>query len=154
MVLAGVREGRPTCLPRLYVFDEGASAVYVHGPWGGEVAAMTRKEGWVSLVVFEMGRILPAGEAAEFDVEYAGVIVTGTARVVEDPREAGHALDLFMRKYAPHLHPGTDYRAASGEDIARTAVVRVDIETWSGKENALSEDAPGAYRLSEVRASS
>ncbi len=177
-VLAGISEGRPTCLPRLYAFDEMENALYLHGAPGGEVGAMlghppsesgrvgaedasaaratsSGQETWtgapVALTVFEMGRLLPAPEAAEFGVEYSGVVVFGRGRIVQDAREAAHALDLLMRKYAPHLQAGRDYEPIPPEDVSRTAVVRVDIEAWSGKERRAPEHFPGAYRLSEIR---
>jgi nitroimidazol reductase NimA-like FMN-containing flavoprotein (pyridoxamine 5'-phosphate oxidase superfamily) len=98
-----------------------------------------------------MGRLLPAPEALEFSVEYSSVAVFGTGRLVEDPEEAEHGLQLIMRKYAPHLQPGPDYRPMTPEEVKRTAVLRIDIEAWSGKEKAVEEEVPGAYRFEDVR---
>lgn len=163
-VLAGIVEGRPSCLPRLYAFDEMKNILYLHGAHGGEVGRMLRgyashegeREGEgggapVALTVFEMGRLLPATQAAEFGVEYSGVVVFGRGRIVEDPAEASYALDLLMKKYAPQLRAGEDYEPIDPGDVARTAVVRVDIDAWSGKEKRAPEESPGAYRFSEIR---
>ena len=108
----------------------------------------------VALTCFEMGRLLPADEALEFSVEYASVVVFGEGRVVEDQEEKEHGLRLIMEKYAPHLEPETDYRSIAPEEVKRTAVMRVDIESWSGKEKAADPEFPGAYRLEDVRPSS
>ena len=148
-VLATVRDGRPVPVPLNYVYDEGRNAVYVHTALkGGTVGSLP---GPAALAVFEMGRMLPADEALEFGVEYRSVVVFGTGSVVEDPEEAEAALVLIMEKYAPHLKAGVDYRPVAPEEIRRTAVLRVDIEGWSGKEKAEAPDFPGAYRFEDVR---
>jgi hypothetical protein len=92
-----------------------------------------------------MGRLLPAPEALEFSVEYEGVTAFGRAHHVEDPAEAARALQLILDRYAPHLRPGRDYRGVTEEELARTAVWRVDIESWVGKRKAVDADFPGAF---------
>jgi nitroimidazol reductase NimA-like FMN-containing flavoprotein (pyridoxamine 5'-phosphate oxidase superfamily) len=148
-VLATVRDGRPVPIPLNYVYDEGRNAVYVHTALKG--ATLGNLPGPAALAVFEMGRMLPADEALEFGVEYRSVVVFGTGCVVEDPEEAKEALVLIMEKYAPHLKAGVDYRPVAPEEIRRTAVLRVDIEGWSGKEKEEAPDFPGAYRFEDVR---
>jgi hypothetical protein len=101
----------------------------------------------VCLTVMEMGRLLPASEALEFSVEYASVVVFGTASVVEDPAQAKAALQLIMDKYAPHLKPGVDYRPPVDEELPRTSVFRLQIDAWSGKRKVVANDFPGAYRF-------
>ncbi len=153
-VLALVRDGRPLCLPRLYVFDPGRNAIYLHGAHGGEVGGALEAgpgEGVpAALTVFEMGRLLPADEAGEFGLEYASVAVSGEMMVVEDPVEAEHGLRLLMEKYAPHLQAGTDYQPITPEEVARTCVLRLSIRAWSGKERSVEAAAVGAYRFEEV----
>ncbi len=95
-----------------------------------------------------MGRLLPADEALEFSVEYAGVTVFGRGEVVADKAEAKAALQLLLDKYAPHLHPGRDYRPTTDQELARTAVYRITIDSWSGKRKEVAEDFPGAFRYS------
>jgi nitroimidazol reductase NimA-like FMN-containing flavoprotein (pyridoxamine 5'-phosphate oxidase superfamily) len=163
-VLAGVLDGGPFCLTRLYVYDEEREAVYVHGAHGGQAERALRKaergsgaEGDedtgvpMALTVFDMGRLLPADEALEFSVEYSSVVVTGRCVEVPDPVEAEYSLRLLMEKYAPHLEAGRDYRPIEPEEVTRTAVVRLDIESWSGKEKAEKDDYPGAYWFKDVR---
>jgi uncharacterized protein len=152
-VLAAVHDGRPLCLPRLYAYDQERKALYLHGAFGGELGEALAQGGAgtpLALTVFEMGRLLPADEAAEFSLEFASVVISGPGFVVEDPQEARHGLTLLMEKYAPHLKAGEDYRDMAPEEVARTNVLRVDIEAWSGKEKAEAEDFPGAFRFGEV----
>jgi nitroimidazol reductase NimA-like FMN-containing flavoprotein (pyridoxamine 5'-phosphate oxidase superfamily) len=161
-VMAAVLDGQPFCLPRLYVYDEEKEAVYVHGAYGGVTGRVLAQEGdgvgdgagdgvSMAMTVFEMGRLLPADEALEFGVEYRSVVLTGKAVEVGDSEEALHALQLIMKKYAPHLEAGEDYAPIAPEELIRTSVVRMDIESWSGKEKDAPPDFPGAYRLEEVR---
>lgn len=155
-VFSAVLDGRPFSLPRIYAYDQEGGAVYIHGAFGGETGRVLGQEapgGGVPMVltVFEMGRLLPANEALEFGVEYASVVVRGRAVEVEDPKEAEHGLRLLMDKYAPHLESGRDYRPIAPEEITRTSVVRIDIESWSGKQKTEAEDFPGAYWFKDVR---
>jgi hypothetical protein len=97
-----------------------------------------------------MGRLLPADEAIESSVEYSSVIVFGRASVITDEQEAKLGLQLLMDKYLPHLRPGSDYRPTSEDDLKLTAVYRIDIESWSGKQKKAPDDFPGAFFYSEM----
>jgi nitroimidazol reductase NimA-like FMN-containing flavoprotein (pyridoxamine 5'-phosphate oxidase superfamily) len=92
-----------------------------------------------------MGRLLPAEEALEFSVEFAGVTVFGTAAIVVDETEMSFALQQLLDKYFTHLKPGKDYRPITAEELARTSVFRVEIDSWSGKRKEVGEDFPGAF---------
>jgi len=150
-VLATVRDGRPLPMPLNYVYDQEGEVIYLHTGKRGSSMENLGAGAPVALSVFEMGRLLPADEALEFGVEYALVVVFGRGSVVEDPKEAEDALVLIMEKYAPHLKAGIDYRPVAPEEVKRTAVLRVDIESWSGKEKKEAPDFPGAYRLEDVQ---
>jgi hypothetical protein len=54
---------------------------------------------------------------------------------------------MLLDKYAPHLEAGRDYRPTTDDELKRTAVYRVDIESWSGKQKEVEADFPGAYEL-------
>jgi nitroimidazol reductase NimA-like FMN-containing flavoprotein (pyridoxamine 5'-phosphate oxidase superfamily) len=88
--------------------------------------------------------------ALEFSVEYASVVVFGTAVLVTDETEAIHGLQLLLDKYAPHLTPGQDYRPPVLEELKRTAVFRLTIENWSGKKKEVAADFPGAYVYNQI----
>jgi nitroimidazol reductase NimA-like FMN-containing flavoprotein (pyridoxamine 5'-phosphate oxidase superfamily) len=92
-----------------------------------------------------MGRLLPADEALEFSVEYRGVAVFGKGAIVTDPEEATRSLHLLLDKYCPHLQRGRDYRGVVPEELKRTSVFRIDIESWSGKQKKADADFPGAF---------
>ena len=99
----------------------------------------------VCFSVMEMGRLLPAYEALEFSVEYAGVIVFGRMQIVTDETEAIAALQMLLDKYAPHLVAGRDYRPPISEEISHTSVFRILIDDWSGKKKEVEPDFAGAF---------
>jgi nitroimidazol reductase NimA-like FMN-containing flavoprotein (pyridoxamine 5'-phosphate oxidase superfamily) len=143
-------EGQPFLNSNLFVYDATRHAIYLHTHRTGQTRDNLGSGGKVAFSVAGMGRILPASVALEFSVEYAGVVAFGTGVVVEDPVEAKAALQWIMDKYAPHLKPDRDYRPTSDADLARTAVLRIDIETWSGKQKEVAEDFPGAFTPPEL----
>ena len=155
-------DAQPFLNANLFVFDDGngdGRRIYLHThrtgrtrdnieAAGGEPAPNLRAPApKVAFGAVAMGRLLPAPEALEFSVEYAGVIAFGTGRVVEDPVEAKAALQMLLDKYAPHLRPGEDYRPTTDDELRRTAVYRIDVETWSGKQKEVERDFPGAFAL-------
>ena len=143
--LATVSDGQPFINSNLFVYDKAADAIYMHTARVGRTRANIEVDERVCFSVFEMGRLLPAKEALEFSVEYAGVVVFGRGTVVADRTEAKAALQLLLDKYAPHLHPGRDYRPTTDQELARTAVYRVTIDSWSGKRKEVPPDFPGAF---------
>lgn len=147
-VLATVNESRPFINSNLFVYDEPAHAIYLHTARVGRTAGNIRngENGLATCFsTFRMGRILPAETALNFSVEYEGVTIFGPATIIDDPEAARAALQLLLDKYAPHLRPGRDYRSTTDEELERTAVYRIDIESWSGKRNEKPADFPGAF---------
>jgi nitroimidazol reductase NimA-like FMN-containing flavoprotein (pyridoxamine 5'-phosphate oxidase superfamily) len=147
--LATVDEGQPFVNTNLFVYDEAAHALYLHTARVGRTATNAAERPRVCFSVSEMGRLLPAAEALEFSVEYAGVAVFGALEVLDDPEEATRALQLLLDKYFPHLQPGRDYRPIVAEELKRTSTYRVAITAWSGKKKEVAADFPGAYRYEE-----
>lgn len=143
--LATVHNGQPFINMNLFVYDADRHCIYMHTANAGRTQANVAGESRVCFSVSEMGRLLPAAEAMEFSVEYAGVVVFGTATIIEDTEEQRHGLQLLLDKYFPHLKPGQDYQPIIQPELDRTAVYRIDIEEWSGKQKWVEEDFPGAF---------
>jgi nitroimidazol reductase NimA-like FMN-containing flavoprotein (pyridoxamine 5'-phosphate oxidase superfamily) len=143
--LATAHENQPFVNSNLYVYDEVRHCIYMHTARLGRTRANIEQNPRVCFTIMDMGRLLPAPEALEFSVEYESVVVFGQASVVEDPAEATDALQQLLDKYAPHLSAGEDYRPPMPEELARTAVFRIDISEWSGKKKAVAADFPGAF---------
>lgn len=144
-ILATSHEGQPFINSNLFVYDEAAHAIYLHTARTGRTRDNVASNPRACFSVSEMGRLLPADTALEFSVEYAGVTLFGSVSLVVEPPEATHALQQLLDKYAPHLRPGEHYRAIQPEELRRTAVYRLDIEQWSGKQKEVARDFPGAF---------
>lgn len=142
-------EGQPFLNSNLFVYDDTGEdrRIYLHTHRTGRTRDNLESAEQVAFSTVAMGRLLPAPEALEFSVEYAGVVAFGTGRVVTDEDEARTALQMLLDKYAPHLRPGVDYRATTDDELKRTAVYRIDVEAWSGKQKEVPEDFPGAFNM-------
>ncbi len=144
-ILATANAGQPFVNSNLFVYDEAAQAIYLHTARVGQTQTNVEANQRVCFSISEMGRLLPADVALDFSVEYAGVTVFGAATILTDEAEQTHALQMLLDKYFPHLHPGQDYRAITPEELGRTAVYKIDIEQWSGKQKKVEADFPGAF---------
>lgn len=145
--LATVHEGQPFINSNLFAYDEAAHVIYMHTARYGRTRGNAEAEQKVCLSVSTMGRLLPADEALEFSVEYSGVTVFGRALIAEGD-DAEHGLQLLLDKYFPHLKPVRDYRPITPEELKRTSVYRIEIDSWSGKKKEVG-DFPGAFLYGE-----
>ncbi|MCP4591651.1 MAG: pyridoxamine 5'-phosphate oxidase family protein [bacterium] len=143
--LATAADHQPFLHTSSFVYDQAVGAVYFHGAHAGRTPQNLAANDRVCFSVSEMGRLLPAERAMGFSVEYAGVVIFGRASLVTDPTEARGALDQLMNKYFPHLAPGRHYANMTEDELAMTAVYRLDIQAWSGKEKQAPLDFPGAF---------
>ncbi|WP_416841407.1 pyridoxamine 5'-phosphate oxidase family protein [Haloferax sp. DFSO52] len=146
-VLGLVDEGSPYVVNQLFVYDPTEYAIYLHGAITGKTRTIVEQSDSpdASLTVSRMGRLLPAENPVDFDVEYASVVGYGEISLVVDSDQKRRALELLMAKFAPHLTSGEDYNPIAESSIERTSVYRVDIEGWSAKRNEMEEAFTGAY---------
>lgn len=144
-MLATEYQGQPFIKPTSFVYDEAENTIYIHGALEGRMRTNLEVNPRVSFCVAEMGRLLPANTAMEVGVEYASVVVFGKAELVADTAQARHGLQLLLDRYFPDLKPGVDYREILPQELDITAVYRITIESWSGKEDKAKEDFPGAF---------
>lgn len=149
-MLATDFEGQAFIKPTLYAYAEDEDALYIHGAMAGKMRTNLEANPRISFCVAEMGRLLPASTAMEVGMEYASVVVFGTAELLTDHRQAQHGLQLLLDRYFHHLKPGVDYREIMPEELNVTAVYRLRIELWSGKEDRAREDFPGAFNFTAV----
>jgi len=143
--LATVHEGQPFVNTNLFYYDEASHSIITHTARVGRTRANIEIHDKVCFSIMEMGRLLPASEALEFSVEYAGVTIFGTMTVVDDKEESKRLLQLIMDKYASHLVAGEDYRPPHNDEMPRTSVFRIAINDWTGKKKEVDPDFSGAY---------
>ena len=148
--LATVHAGQPYANTNLFVYDDSAHCIYLHTARVGRTRANAEKDDRVCFSIMEMGRLLLAAEALEFSVEYAGLVIFGSIKVVDDQEEATTALQSLLDKYAPHLEAGNDYRPPVEEELLRTSVFSISIEDWSAKKKEADSDFDGAFLYRET----
>ncbi len=55
--------------------------------------------------------------------------------MVDDADEQRHALYGLLKKYFPNMTPGQEFRPITDQELKRTSVYAIAIESWSGKRN-------------------
>ena len=144
-MLATEFEGQPSIKPTLFIYDETENVIYIHGALEGRMRTNLEANPRASFCVAEMGRLLPADTAMEVGVEYSSVVVFGKVELLTDADQARHGLQLLLDRYFPQLKPGVDYREILPQELDITAVYRIRISSWSGKEDKARQDFPGAF---------
>ena len=144
-IMAMSVDDQPFLNARNFAYDPDRHAIYLHGARSGRTPTNIAANKRVCFACYEMGRLLPAERAYSFSVENTGVVAFGEIVIVEEDEEARHGLQLILDKYFPHLKPDVDYHSASADEMKRTAVFRIDIEEWSGKQKVAEPDFPGAF---------
>jgi hypothetical protein len=149
-VLATSHEGQPYATPVNYFYDEDSHALYFHGARVGRTRANLALNPRVSFNVSQMERLVPGEKSSNFGVEYKSVTVFGTAELVKDSDEILQALLGLLKKYFPEHEPEKDYPLPAADEQTRTAVYRINIEEWSGKQQQEPAEAPGAFRFPPI----
>jgi nitroimidazol reductase NimA-like FMN-containing flavoprotein (pyridoxamine 5'-phosphate oxidase superfamily) len=129
-------DGYPRVKPLNFVY--AGSAIYFHSAKEGEKIDDIRRDNRVCFeadlpIAFVNG--LPENPC-KAEYLYRSVIVYGRAVPVHDEMERRKALSELMRKYQPEGGYG-DFLEAK---LAITAVIRIDIETMTGKEDLGKEE--------------
>jgi len=143
--LASSVDGQPYQNMNTFVYDPETHALYMHTAGQGRLRTELEANEKVSFCAGRMGRLLPADTAREFSVEYESVVIFGRASIVDDMSLARSKMQLLIDKYFTHLKPGRDYRPITDAEVVEITVIRVDVESWSGKRKLVDDDAPGAF---------
>ena len=125
----------PVVLPVAFSVDldgpDEDGTVYVHGSvaarWLGRADGAT-----VCLTVTEVDGLVLARSAFHHSVNYRSAVVISRARVVTDPVEKAHALDLTV----DHVVPGraATLRPSTRKELAATAVLALSLHEASVKQ--------------------
>lgn len=126
---------QPFINPTLFWFNSERNEIYFHSNVAGRVRANSEKHERVCFEASAFGKLLPANVALEFSIQYESVVVYGRIHVVEDLDEKRRALSGLIGKYFPAMTAGEDYRPITDQELKRTSVYAIAIESWSGKRN-------------------
>ncbi len=133
--IATALDDQPCLNPNLYWYDPGTQRIYFYTAIKDRTRSNIERNQNVCFSVAEMGDLLPADTALEFSTEYACVIVFGKCILLESEQQR-HTLQGLLDKYFPALNPDVDYRAITDDELTRTSVFAIEIESWSGKEKS------------------
>lgn len=123
--LALSEDDRPYIVPVSFGYD--GNALYFHGALEGKKIDILRKNSNVCFEFDSDGEPIPSDESCSWSVRYKSVIGNGKARLLEDADSKLRALDIIMRHYSEESFEYPE------EKIKKTAIIRVDIETVTGK---------------------
>ncbi len=128
-------DDQPFITPTTFWYDAERHEIIFHSNLVGRVRANSERHDRVCFETSEFGRFLPANVALEFSVQYASVVAFGTIRVLEGLDQKRRALSSLIGKYFPTMTAGQEYRSITDQELKRTSVYAIQIESWSGKEN-------------------
>ena len=128
-------DDQPFITPTNFWYDAERHAIVFHSNIVGRVRANLERHARACFEASEFGRLLPSNVALEFSIQYESVIAFGTVRVIEAPEDKRRALYGLIGKYFPALQPGREYRPITDQELQRTSVYAMSVESWSGKRN-------------------
>jgi len=133
--LAHSQGDQPFVTPTNFWFDEAKQRIIFHSNITGRMRDNLSHNPKVCLETSEYGRFLPANTALEFSVQYRSVMVFGMVQVLEAEQEKTEVLNNLLKKYFPQMTPGKEFRPITTQELARTTVYALQIESLSAKEN-------------------
>lgn len=122
-------DGAPYVVAVNYVYRAGK--IYFHGALAGTKLDNVARDPRVCFEAHVVARILRAPQAIEFSTRYRSVVVRGRARLLADEAAKREALVALTARYAE----GHPFEPPTGEDVAATAVVEIEIDQMTGKRN-------------------
>jgi nitroimidazol reductase NimA-like FMN-containing flavoprotein (pyridoxamine 5'-phosphate oxidase superfamily) len=133
--IASAWDDQPFLNPTTFWFDETNHQIIFHSNVAGRIRSNIETNSRVCFETSDFGKLLPANVALEFSLQFRSVIVFGSARLSNDPKEARRVMYGLIHKYYPALTAGREYREITDMELKRTSVYAIQIEAWSGKEN-------------------
>ena len=131
--LAVATEDGPYIVAVNYLFLEGS--IYFHSGLAGRKIDALLADPRVCIMVDDIGPRVLWEQGCGISQIYKSVVCFGKAEFVDGEAEKKGILEKMVQKYVPsnYLPP-----PLKEQNIMKTAVVRIAIESMSGKENALA----------------
>jgi len=124
----GLSDGcQPYVVPLSFGYEDGF--LYFHAALEGRKIEMIRRNYRVCFEFDVNAEIVEDLEACGWSMRYQSVIGFGKAVILDEIEEKRKGLEIIMRQYSdrPFLFPE--------ESVARTAVIKVAIESMTGKQS-------------------
>jgi len=123
--LAMSEAGRPYVVPMCFGYDGGS--LYLHSAPAGRKIETLKHNASVCFEITDVGDVVEADAACNFEMKYRSVIGFGRAVFLTDPEEKRRALDCIVEQYTPKKF---EYPPPM---IKGVAVIKVEIEAITGK---------------------
>jgi uncharacterized protein len=120
-------DNRPYVVPLCYGYKD--NALYIHCGPEGKKLEIIRKNNNVCFEVDIDHEIIKAEQACKWSFKYKSVIGFGKAFLIDDIEGKRRALDVIMRQFSTNTF---DYPE---EIIRKTTVIKVEIESMTGKQS-------------------
>ena len=127
----GMTDGHePYIIPLCFGYD--GQALYFHSAKEGRKLDILRRNNKVCFEFDILEAIVADEQACRWGARFQSIMGTGIAHIIESQEEKIRALQLLMQQYSPAAYTFPD------QLVATTAIIRVDIETVSGKHGRLA----------------
>jgi hypothetical protein len=123
----------PYVVPMNYLFFEGS--IYLHSGLAGRKMDALQADARVCFLVDEVGPQVMWERGCGISQIYRSVACFGKVTLVKDPAEKRAILERMVQKYVP---PSLPFPPISDQGIAATAVLRIVVESMTGKAHAPS----------------
>jgi len=120
------RDDMPYVVPVCFGFEDGA--LYFHCAKEGKKLDILRKNSNVCFEVDIDCEIVEVGQACGWGMKYKSVVGFGKAVILEDAELKRKGLDVIMRHYS-----NGDF-GYSEETVEKTAVIKIEIQSMTGKQ--------------------
>lgn len=117
-------EDYPYALPINYIYD--GTSIFIHSAAQGHKTDALKRNPKCSLCIVNKDDVIPE----EFTSYFRSVIAFGTAHFVESTDEKIAALRLLTEKYSPGIDPDAEI----ARFIKTVCIIRIDIDSVTGKE--------------------
>lgn len=128
--IALCHDGGPYVVTLSYGYDSDRSALYFHAAKAGrKLDAISADPRACATVIVDGGYV--QGECKH---RYESVVLTGTMSVVDTAVESRHGLKVLIDRLEEEPAPVWERNVSDGdEELGRVLVLRLDIETITGK---------------------
>ena len=130
------RDGnQPFINPTSFWYSKEDHEIYFHSNAVGRMRFNAENNPETCFECYRSGRLLPSNLALEVSFQYECVIAFGRIRVIKGIDEKRDVLNELLQKYFGEMKSGEDYRPITDNELKRTSVYGIKIESWSGIRN-------------------
>lgn len=119
--------GEPYIVPFCFGYMKGT--IYLHSGLSGKKIAMLEKNPRCCFEVDQCGTIIRTENPCSWGMGYKSVIGFGRAYFISDNEEKKKGLNCILCHYGCEMHDFSD------EDIKNVCVIRIDIDSMTGKKH-------------------